>query len=450
MPEQMKNFNEFQLRKIALEMIRAGVSRGDPASVIQKNISLVNGLLRIKEDEYDLTAFDKILLFGIGKAAPSMCRAFEEILVPDDGLVITKKGEEIAEIQVKSIPVYQGFHPELRQENLIYTNELLEKINGISPQDKTLVIFMISGGGSVLFEALPNGISLEDLFLLNELLIRSGATIHHINAVRKQVSLVKGGRFGKLVADKGGTLVSLILSDVIGDDLSVIASGPTYKDKTTFDDAINILHQYGIWEATPERIKHYLEEGKNCRDLETAKILPAQIRNYLVGTNRSSLEAARDVAKGYGFNTMILTGENKGEAREVAKAIMAIARKIKKFHQPLFPPAALILGGEMTVKFNQDEPMGLGGPNREFVLSSAMEIRGCNNIVVAAVDTDGKDGQGKSGAIADGHSLKRSELDPTTSLREHNTEKFFDSLSDSIEFTSNTNVNDLIVVLVGG
>ena len=183
-------------------------------------------------DAYALQEFDRVLLFGIGKAATPMANAFEQILRPDGGLVITKLGEEIDLVEVESIPVYQAHHPAPKQENVLYANKILELVDGIQPDEKVLVVFLISGGGSALFTAPPAGITVGDMYELNQLLMKCGATIREINTIRKHVTQVKGGMFGKRVSEKGATLISLI-SDVIGDDMSVIASGPTYKDDTS-------------------------------------------------------------------------------------------------------------------------------------------------------------------------------------------------------------------------
>ncbi|HBN95569.1 MAG TPA: hypothetical protein DDZ66_04650 [Firmicutes bacterium] len=272
--------------------------------------------------------------------------------------------------------------------------------------------------------------------------------IHHINTIRKHVSRAKGGRFGKLVSDRGATLVSLILSDVVGDDLSVIASGPTYKDNTTVQEAIDLLNRYKIWDEVPESIQNYLISGVESLDREQVREVPPRVHNYLIGNNMKALQAAQAVAEQAGLSTMILTSQNSGEAKVVAKCVMGIAKEIQDSENPLSPPVALIMGGEMIVTFNWED-RDVFGPNREFVLSSAIEIAGRSNIVVAAADTDGEDGQGKAGAIADGDTVLRSTLDARYYLDKHDAEIFFDALNDSLEFTSNTNVNDIVVVLVG-
>jgi len=307
---------------------------------------------------------------------------------------------------------------------------------------------MVSGGGSALFSCAPATVSIEDKFALNQLLMKCGANIHDINTIRKHCSDVKGGKFGKRVSAKGATLISLILSDVVGDDLSVIASGPSYKDATTFADAIRLMKQYGIWEETPKSIQQHMQSGLENPELEPPREVPKNVHNYLIGNNLSALLAVKAVAVREGFNTTILTSQNTGEAKIIAKAYMGIAKEIQDSHHPVQPPACLIVGGEMTVTFNWEDRDGFG-PTREFVLSSALEIRGRKNIVVAGCDSDGVDGDGKSGAIADGNTVARATLDAKHYLDTHDAEAFFDSLDDSIQFSSMTNVNDIIVIFVG-
>lgn len=435
-------------RKLARAMIMAGVNAADPRQSIRDNVKLNGETLTVCGDVFSLKDYDRILLFGAGKASTPMCQAFEKIVKPDDGLVITKIGEEICIADVETIPVKRAYHPEPRAENAEYSREILDKIDGIGEDEKVLVFLMISGGGSSLFSCAPESVGIEDKFKLNQLLMKCGANIHDINTIRKHCSEIKGGKFGQRVARKGGTLVSLILSDVVGDDLSAIASGPSYKDESTFQDAVRLMQQYGIWEEAPESVRSHMDCGLQDPSMEPPREVPADVHNYLIGNNLAALEAAKAIAEREGFNTTILTSQNTGEAKIMAKAYAGIAKEIQDSQNPGKPPACLIVGGEMTVTFDWADRNGFG-PCREFVLSSALEIQGRNNIVVAGCDTDGVDGDGKSGAIADGHSVGRATLDPQHYLDKHDAEIFFDSLDDSIQFVSMTNVNDIIVILVG-
>ena len=217
-------------RKLAQEMILTGVNAADPRQSIKSSVRVDGDTLTVRTDTYSLKDYDRILLFGIGKAATPMCQAFEEILKPDGGLVITKIGSEIGIAEVKTIPVMRAYHPEPRKENAEYCRMILNMIDDIGADERVLVFLMVSGGGSALFSCAPATVSIEDKFVLNQLLMKCGASIHDINTIRKHCSDVKGGKFGQRVAAKGATLISLILSDVVGDDLSVIASGPSYKE----------------------------------------------------------------------------------------------------------------------------------------------------------------------------------------------------------------------------
>ena len=440
---------EKKFREIANEMILTGVKVADPRQSIKDSVRVDGNKLTVRGDTFSLKDYDRVLLFGVGKASTPMCQAFEEILKPDGGLVITKLGEEICIADVKSIPVKRAYHPEPRKENAEYSREILDMIDAIRPGERVLVFLMVSGGGSALFSCAPETVSIEEKFALNQLLMKCGAAIYDINTIRKHCSDIKGGKFGKRVAAKGATLISLILSDVVGDDLSVIASGPSYKDSTTFEDAIRLLKQYNIWEETPKSIQEHMERGLKNPDMEPPREVPANVHNYLIGNNLAALEAAKAIALREGFNTMILTSQNTGEAKIIAKAFMGIAKEVQDSQNPIKPPACLIVGGEMIVTFNWEDRDGFG-PTREFVLSSAIEIQGRKNIVVAGCDSDGVDGEGKSGAIADGYTVSRATLDPRRYLDKHDAEIFFDSLNDSIQFTSMTNVNDIIVILIGG
>lgn len=435
-------------RKLAEKMITVGVKAADPTQAVYDNVKLSDNILNVAGKEFNLQKYDQILLFGIGKAVSPMASSLESIIKPDDGLLITKIGEEIGSVDVKSVPVYKGYHPEPKMVNLEYTTQILDKVKELNSHSNTLIFFLITGGGSALFCAPPDGISIEDMFKLNQLLMKSGAKINDINTIRKHLSQVKGGRFGRLCSEKGATTISLILSDVVGDDLSVIASGPTYCDNTTFADAIRLTKKYGIWDEIPKSIIDYLLKGLEDESLEPPREVPENVYNYLIGNNMGALKAAEDVAKKEGFNTMILTSKNSGEAKVIAKTIMGIAKEIQDSSLPIASPAALIMGGEMIVTFDWEDRDGFG-PNREFVLSSALEIVDRENIVVAAVDSDGVDGDGKAGAIADCSTIKRTELDAEYYLNKHDAEIFFDDLGDSIEYSSYTNVNDIVVVLIG-
>lgn len=436
-----------QYRKTAADMILAGVRAADPTEAVKRNVTLEGDTLRICDLTFSRKALDRILLFSVGKASTRMASAFESVVKPDAGLAITKLGAEIDVIELETIPIVRAYHPEPRAVNMEATETVLGMVRDIKPGENVLVVLLVSGGGSALFTAPPPGVSVDDLFKLNQILMKWGGNIYQINTVRKHIDQVKGGRFARTCTEKGATVVSLILSDVVGDDLSVVASGPTYKDLSTFADAIALLKQFKVWDECPAAVKEHLEAGLLNPAMESLRELPPNVHNYLIGNNMVALRAAEAVAAAAGFNTMILTSQNTGEAKEVAKSYMGIAKEVQDSGNPIQPPAALIVGGEMTVTFKWEERDGFG-PCREFVLSSALEIAGREGIVVAGADSDGEDGQGKSGAVADTRTIARASLDPLFHLHKHEAEAFFDHLGDSLLFESRTNVNDVIAILV--
>ncbi len=430
-----------EMKHLAKKMILEGVSAADPEHLMNKQFRVENNTLYIGKKDYRLQDFEEVLLFGIGKASVPMASALKG-LDPDDGLMITQEGHTY-EKDSCPVPIKEAKHPYPEETNLKATETLLSKLEG---KKEALIIFLISGGGSALFFYPVHGVSLTEMNELNRILVRSGADIHEMNAVRKHLSKVKGGMFAKLCEEKGH-LVSLIISDVVDDDLDVIASGPTSPDTSTFQDAVDVLKTYDLWKDAPKSIKKHLNKGVRGEIPET----PDHIRvdNNLIGSNFDALTAAAAFAEKKGLNTMILSSKNKGEAREVAKTLMGIAKEIQDTENPLKPPAAVIIGGETTVSLDMDKKVGKGGPNRELVLSAAEEIEGRKNIVIASADSDGIDGTDKAGAVADCESISRFKKKTSPLLQAHDSQRFFEELNDSLEFESRTNVNDVTIILVG-
>ncbi len=427
--------NNKKLRRIALEMIHAGVEAADPERSVRDLVKLENGILHIADKEFILSEYEEILLFGIGKASVPMASAFDTLNVTD-GLVLTNKDENDCPVPVRVVK-----HPYPDETNLEASKELLSKLD----TKNALIIFLISGGGSSMFTVPAEGISIGDLNDLNRLLVTSGMDIGEINTVRKHVSQVKGGRLARTCKDKV-TLIGLILSDVVGDDLSNVASGPTCPDQTAYEDAADILERWDLWEKIPGNVSKHLQKGLAKEIEDTPRTVKAI--NILVGNNMAALEGMKKCGEENKIHTIILTSENVGEAKSTAKKMMDLAKKIQDTGSPYEPPIAFVMGGEMTVKLGSFiEEENLGGPNREFLLSAAMEIKG-KNIIVASVDSDGTDGRGKAGAIADGNTIRRSHMDAMKCLNEHRSQEFFDSIGDSIELDSETNVNDLTVVMI--
>ena len=312
-----------------------------------------------------------------------------------------------------------------------------------------LVFCLISGGGSALME-LPSGeITLDDLQQLTDLLLRSGATINEVNTVRKHISQVKGGGLARAAAP--ATLIALILSDVVGNPLDFIASGPTVPDTTTFQDAWNLLGRFNLQDAIPQSVRAQLERGLNQSIPETPKEgdpIFARTASVLVGSNEIAARAALDAAQKLGYNALLVTTWVEGEAREVAKVMAGVAKGLIRHHSPLPPPACLIFGGETTVTVRGE---GKGGRSQEMALAASLALDGWENVAVMAVGTDGTDGPtDAAGGIADGTVAARARalnLDPLAYLNSNDSYHFLRQ-TDALLVTgpTNTNVNDLIFV----
>lgn len=327
--------------------------------------------------------------------------------------------------------------------------EMLELVRQASPDD--LVVALISGGGSALLPLPAEGISLSDKQAVTRLLHRSGATIGEMNCVRKHLSGIKGGA---LAAAARCPLVALIISDVIGDPLDAIASGPTAADPTTFPDAVAILRRHGIWDAVPATVRACFDDGLAGRRPETMKVLPPGIRNVICGNNAQSLQAAAHIAQDLGYRVINLGSFVEGETAPVARAIAGIARSVAADREPIGAPACVLIGGETTVTLPPDH--GRGGRNTEFVLAAllALEPSSLGNVVVLSGGTDGEDGPtDAAGAVGDHSTLavaRSAKLDPADSLARHDSYTFFKDAGGLIRTgLTQTNVMDVRVILVG-
>ena len=305
---------------------------------------------------------------------------------------------------------------------------------------------MISGGGSALFVYPAEGISLDDLIRTNELLLRSGATIGEINTVRKHVSRVKGGRLAKAVR---GKVIALIVSDVVGDDLSSIASGLTAPDLTTYRDAYEVIVRRGIWEKLPESVRRHIELGLEGKAEETPKELQ-NVHNFIIANNARTCEAVAEKAREMGFNSAVMTTTLEGEAREVALAVGSIVEEVARHNRLIKRPAVLVFGGEWTVTVGESK--GLGGPNQEFALSVTRKIAGLNATVVA-FDTDGTDGPtDAAGGIVDGETLrklKEAGVNVEGALRNHDSYRALEKAGALLKTgPTGTNVNSIVIAVI--
>ena len=440
--------NIANMRKHALKIFHAGLKAVDPVEAIKRHTRKSKNILYIGDRQFRLNDYDRILVVGAGKAVASMAKAVEDLLGDRiSGGVIVVKDEH--GLPLKNIKICEASHPVPDERGVKGTEEILSLVEKAGERD--LVICLISGGGSALLIAPARGISLKDKQNTTKLLLASGATIHEFNTIRKHLSRAKGGRLAQMAYP--ATVASLILSDVVGDDLDIIASGPTVPDPSTFQDAHKILHNYDIWDQLTSSVHDHMVQGSagQLEDTpESGDPIFEKCSQELVGTNLQALKAAANEAKILGYHPIILSSKVEGEAREVAKFFTAIAKEVLDSENPIKAPVCVLCGGETTVTLQGE---GRGGRNQEFALAAALAIDGLDNVVVLSGGTDGTDGPtDAAGAIADGTTLKRARengLDPNVLLKHNDSYRFFQKLDDLlITGPTRTNVMDLYMLLV--
>jgi glycerate 2-kinase len=438
-----------ELREDALEIFAAALDAVDPKKAIGSHIRMDRGAVRLGDLKLDLDAFSHIFVVGGGKAGGAMSEAVESVLGDriSGGVVNVLAGTEDL-YNLKHISLNPASHPIPDDSGVRGVERMLSIVNDARPND--LLIVLISGGGSALMTHPAEGVRLQDLQKVTDLLLRSGATINELNAVRKHLSDFKGGQLAKRAYPS--RVLSLILSDVVGDPLDTIASGPTAPDETTFRDAVNILKSRRVWADTPEAVRHRLEKGVRGEIDETPKAgdeVFKNVTNVIVGSNLVAAKAAQRKALSKGYHTMILSTRVEGEARHIGTAMAGIAREIVATDNPLEKPAAIIVGGETTVTVTGS---GVGGRNQEIALSASLRIPG-SGVLIASLATDGIDGPtNAAGALVDGSTVDRShemELDPKSFLANNDSHSYFSRLGDLlITGPTGTNVNDLTLILV--
>jgi glycerate 2-kinase len=436
------------LKEEARRIFAAGLRAVDPREALKRFLRVDKDRLRCGEQELDLGTFDGIWAFGAGKGSAAMAQAVEEILGDrvSGGLVIVKY-DHLA--PVEKIRVLEAGHPTPDENGWRGTQALTAMAAKLDRQD--LVLFLLSGGGSALLPMPVEGITLAEKMATTDLLLRSGASIQEINTIRKHLSQVKGGQLARL--SYPATLISLILSDVVGDPLDVIASGPTVGDPTTFQDCLEVINRYNLKEKFPASVRSHLDAGLAGEIAETPKPddpIFSQISNVLVGTNMQALEAAAKEAEKLGYNSLILSSRIAGDTAEAARFHAAIAREIVSSGHPVQPPACLISGGETTVVVGG---RGKGGRNQQFALEAALELDGTQGVCLLSGGTDGTDGPtDAAGAVVDGATVTRAlakGLNPRQFLQENDSYHLFQHLDDLlITGPTNTNVMDLRVIVV--
>ncbi len=434
-------------RPLLQKLIPAALSAADPYYALLKHVALDRRSLIVGGRTYDLSHIDRIIAVGAGKASARMAQALEAALGArlGDGLVIVKTGHTLA---TKRIAVVEAAHPVPDRAGLHATQQLLGLTQRLTPRD--LLIVLLSGGASSLLPAPVAGVTLADKQRTTRLLLRSGATINEINVVRKHLSLIKGGG---LAVSSRARIVTLLLSDVIGDDLGSIGSGPTAGDPSTFADAVGVLRRYKCWHAVPASVRRYLHRGQKGDAPETLKPGSRRLRSvhhHIIGNNRIMLEAVAHAAQQAGLHTQCVSLPITGEARVAAKQLADLAKGITEGHSTLKRPCCIVAGGETTVTVTGH---GKGGRAQEFAASAAFEIAGLPNTWVMALGTDGTDGPtDAAGAIVSGHTVARAKklgIDLRSSLKRHNTYPALKALGCHIHTgPTGTNVNDLYLVLL--
>ncbi|MGQ9725532.1 MAG: glycerate kinase type-2 family protein [Candidatus Bathycorpusculaceae bacterium] len=435
-------------RKLALKSLESALNAVDPKQIIKSKVLLKNSELHVDKYSFDLIKFKKIYVIGGGKASGSMAEALEQILgrLIRRGLVNIPYGSKH---KTEIIELHEASHPIPDNSGVEGTRRMLEMAKKAGKD--ALIICLISGGGSSLMP-LPRGeITIADKREITNALLKCGATINEINTVRKHISDFKGGWLAKRAYP--ATVLNLILSDVVGDPLDYIASGPTVPDSTTFKDAMKVLKKYGLWEKTPESIRKVLSDGEKGVIPETPKANDEAFKkvfNVIIGNNRLASKTAQEHLKSEGLNTLLLTATLEGEARHVGTMLASIAQEVSASGNPTPKPAAIIAGGETTVTITGK---GKGGRNQEIALAAALKMSSMNGAVLASIGTDGIDGPtDAAGAIVDGKTLMKAAekgLNPEDYLAENNSYHFFSKLEDLIiTGPTGTNVNDISVIII--
>lgn len=437
------------------EVLSTALHAVDPYQAVCNLVKRGKTEVSIGDHGLNLDSFHHIYLLGFGKASIAMAIAILDSFGKriDDGWIITKDdhvGEYSTRIkEFPQIKVFEASHPIPDERGVRATQNIISEASKI--YEKDLVIVLVSGGGSSLFTLPYHGIKLQDIQKVTQLLLNCGASIDEINIVRKHIDLVKGGGLARILYP--AKVMTIILSDVIGDPLDKIASGPTVADLSTFDDAINLLKKYSLWANIPEAIRDSLSAGSLNKIPDTPK--PGNkifntVECILAGNNSTAGRAGLVAASGLGFNTIFLGSYFQGEARDFGKFLAAIARQIDATGEPVARPACIAAGSETTV---QIRGTGIGGRNQEAALGSVEVVSGLPKLALVFMATDGGDGSSPAaGAIVTGTTLTRAEkmgLSVNDYLQNNDSFNFFRLLGDNlITGPTLTNVNDLAFVFL--
>ncbi len=433
-------------RTLLRRLCIAGLRAADPAQAVSRYVRRAGDVLQMGGRSYDLNRFGRIFAVGAGKASAGMALTLERLLGRrlEGGLVVVKYGQAVP---TKRIKFCEAGHPVPDQAGQRAGARLLGFVRHLTAED--LLIVLLSGGASSLLPAPVPGVTLSDKRRITQQLLKSGADIQEINTVRKHLSMIKGGR---LAAATRARVASLILSDVIGNDLGSIGSGPTAPDPATYREACAILQRYELWDKIPKGAKQHLHKGRQGRIAETPKPGDAifrRVQNHLIGDNVAAVTAVAQEAREAGLATTVLSTTLTGEAREMARQFAGAIREIVDSKAARRRPCCVIAGGELTVTVRGK---GRGGRAQEFALAAALEIAGLENVWVAGFATDGVDGPTDvAGAVVDGGTVARARrlgLDLRHALDQNDSYGIFKKLGNHIVTgPTGTNVNDLYILL---
>ncbi len=421
------------------------VSAVHPVQLIRRHVQIkAPATLVISGDDYVLPPQGRLIVLGAGKASAAMAQELEKVLeghLRPEGFIVTKYGHALP---LQQLELLEAGHPVPDEHSLEASRRFLETAAAAGEND--LVILLLSGGASALLADVPEGASLADVQQLFTLLLNSGAGIHDINIVRKHLSKIKGGWLAQNIYP--ATLCTLVLSDVVGNDLSVIGSGPAVPDPSTFADTMAVLQKYRLSEQLPPAIRRYLDDGVAGVVPDTPKagdVVFTKVHHYLAGTNHIALQAAADKARSLGYHPQVLSSETTGDAHTVAATLVAAARA---YEGPR--PACLLAGGETTVHVTGD---GKGGRNQQLALAAAIALAGHEGITLLCAGTDGTDGPtNAAGAVVDHQTLERAaalQLDAQDFLQRQDAWTFFSKAGGLlVTGPTQTNVMDLMIMLL--
>lgn len=420
-----------KLRRDARAILMSALAAADPTAAVDRALRTRDGLDR----------FQRIFVVGAGKASGTMARAAEDFLSGRiiSGCVNVKDGDTA---RTRLIELRPAGHPVPDERGFQGARRIVQICEEAGEDD--LVICLLSGGASALMPFPSPPVTLAEKQETTKLLIASGANIHEMNAVRKHLSAIKGGQLARIAAP--AHVLGLIVSDVVGDDLDVIGSGPTAPDSSTFQSAFAVLEKYAIADRVPARVRERLKNGARETPKESDSMFE-NVENIIVGSNQKSLDAAARAAKDLGYKPLILSSTIEGETKDIARMHAAIARQIRTHKQPLRPPVCVISGGETTVTMRES---GKGGRNQEFALAAARDIAGLEDVLILSAGTDGSDGPtDAAGAMVDGTTAERAADGLGEALADHNAYPLLADLGDLVTTGSTgTNVMDLHLVLV--